>query len=96
MTAEPRSGESDGSIGGIMSAIKIEWKDGSKVEFGVTRLPNRVNPALYKMRGANVDVLAYFRSEDDAENFERLLDYIIERTSNNAISRKNSANVDIE
>lgn len=68
-----------------MSAIKIEWKDGSKVEFGVTRLPNRVNPALYKMRGANVDVLAYFRSNGDAEDFERLLDYIIERTSNGGL-----------
>jgi hypothetical protein len=65
-----------------MSAIRIEWRDGIKVEFGVTRLPNRRNPALYKMRGANMDVLAYFRSEGDAEDFERLLDYIIERTSN--------------
>lgn len=68
--------------GGLMSAIRIEWKDGAKVEFGVTRLPNRRNPALYKMRRANCDVLAYFRSDDDAKDFERLLDYIIERTSN--------------
>lgn len=74
-----------------MSAIKIEWKDGSKVEFGVTRIPNRVNPALYKMRGVNVDVLAYFRSNGDAEDFERLLDYIIERTSYAGLHRTSEA-----
>ena len=65
-----------------MSAIKYEFKDGAKVEFGVTRLPNRRNPALYRMRGANCDVLAYFRNDGCAKDFERLLDYLIERTSN--------------
>ena len=61
-----------------MSGIAFDFKDG-KIEFGVMRLPNRRNACLYKMRGANVDVLAYFRSDGCAEDFECLLDKLIDR-----------------
>lgn len=64
-----------------MPGIRFEFKDGVNIEFGVVKLPNRRNPALYKMRGANADILAYFRSQEDADAFSCLLDYLIERTS---------------
>lgn len=62
-----------------MSTIKFDFADKTSVAFGVMRLPNRARPALVKFHGANVDVLAYFRSDAAAESFEALLDTVIEK-----------------
>ena len=49
-----------------------------KVVFGITQLPNRKCPCLYRMRGAMLEPLAYFRCEADAAAFNMILDTIIE------------------
>jgi len=49
-----------------------------KVEFGVTSLTGRKAKALYRMRGANMEILAYFRTDEDADAFNKDLDFIIE------------------
>jgi hypothetical protein len=64
-----------------MTGISFRFKDGTKVEFGVSKFPHRKQFALYKMRGANVDILGYFTSEENAERFCLLLDIIIEETN---------------
>ena len=56
--------------------LKIEWQQGGKqntVIFGVTGLPNRKSKCLYIQRGAVMDILAYFRDDDSAERFEKVL-----------------------
>ena len=58
-------------------SIKIESKT-SVVEFGVTKLPDRQNPCLYKMRGAILEPLAYFRCQEDADSFNRILELLLE------------------
>jgi hypothetical protein len=57
--------------------IKIETKD-NKVEFGVMSIPNRKQKVLYCTRGAMIDMLAYFRSDEHAEKFEKIIDFIID------------------
>jgi len=42
------------------------------------RLPNRKNPALYKIDGNTIEILAYFRDKDSACKFEQILDNILE------------------
>ena len=49
-----------------------------KVEFGVTQLPNRKTPCLYRMRGAVLVPLAYFRCEEDAEAFDKIIDVVVD------------------
>jgi hypothetical protein len=66
-----------------MSSIKFEFRDGTTVSFGVTKFPDRKRAALYKMRVANIDVLAYFRNDGCAEEFQRLLDVVIEKANAN-------------
>ena len=56
--------------------FRIEFSDGQKVEFGVTTIPRRKRKALYKMRGCQMDVLAYFCSDDDADQFDQMLDWL--------------------
>ena len=60
-----------------MSSIKIETKNNGTMEFGVMKIPDRKSRALFVTRGAMVEVLAYFRSDDQAERFENLLDFMI-------------------
>ena len=57
-------------------SIRISTKNRT-VEFGVTQLPNRKNPCLYKMRGAMLEPLAYFRNEEDAKSFNEIIEFII-------------------
>jgi len=59
-----------------MSGISIT-RGNSKIEFGVTTIPNRKRKALYATRGCMVEVLAYFTSDDNADRFQTILDYII-------------------
>ena len=56
---------------------KIEGPCG-KAEFGVTQLPNRKTPCLYRMRGAMLEPLAYFRCEEDAEAFDKIVDVVVD------------------
>ena len=58
--------------------IKVKRKADKKVryeeyEFGVTSLPNRKSPCLYKMRGAMLEPLAYFTSDQNAEEFDKII-----------------------
>ena len=62
-------------------SIVFRFSDGAKIEFGVTSLPNRRSKALFKMRGANIDILAYFRNDGCAEQFMNLIDSLVERLS---------------
>ena len=50
----------------------------NKVEFGVDKIPNRKNKALIKRCGAIIEPLAYFRNEECAKEFNRMLDLIYE------------------
>ncbi len=59
-----------------MSGIKIESYLGN-VEFGVTSIPNRKSKCLYRMRGAMLEPLAYFRSEQNAEEFEKIIELLL-------------------
>ncbi len=59
------------------TALKIQKTDGTySVEFGVTQLPNRKMSCLYYTRGAMLEPLAYFRSEEDAIKFDDILDML--------------------
>lgn len=59
-----------------MTSIKITCSD-SEVEFGVMSSPYRKNKYLYKTRGVGViECLAYFRNEQCAEEFCKVLDFI--------------------
>lgn len=61
-------------------SIIITTKD-QRVEFGITRFPDRVNKCLFVARGSMIEPLAYFRSDDDADRFEKILDLIYELLS---------------
>ena len=60
-----------------MSGIEIKTKE-RIVSFGVTSAPNRKSKCLYKMRGNLLEPLAYFRSEQNAEEFQDIIDFLIE------------------
>lgn len=64
-------------------AIRIETKDRVE-EFGVTKIPTRKSKCLYRMRGNMLEPLAYFRSDEDAEIFDKILDFIFDLFSANA------------
>jgi hypothetical protein len=64
--------------------LRIEFSDGQKVEFGVATIPRRKRKALYKMRGCQMEVLAYFCSDNDAEEFDRLLDFVVDTLQPNS------------
>lgn len=57
----------------IMFGSKI-----GKVEIGVNSLPNRKKKCLVYSRGITFEPLAYFRDDECAEKFEKLLDLIVE------------------
>lgn len=58
-------------------SCRVEGPCGN-VEFGVTQLPDRKQPCLYRARGTMICPLAYFRSEEDAETFDRILNTVID------------------
>lgn len=58
--------------------LQITVPGKGEIEFGVTSLPNRKAKALYRMRGANMEILAYFRTDEEASDFNKDLDFIIE------------------
>ena len=61
--------------GGEVVSILIQTKDRTE-EFGIAALPYRKSKCLYRMRGNMIEPLAYFRSDDDAEAFEGILEWI--------------------
>jgi len=61
-----------------MPGIIIDVPGKGSIEFGTMTIPNRKSKALYRTRGAMVEVLAYFRSDDCAEQFEKIIDFMIE------------------
>ena len=65
-----------------MAGISIESGAG-KIEFGVMSLPNRKSKMLYRSYGSEVDILAYFRSDRDAEKFEEVLNFIVKNVGPN-------------
>ena len=62
-------------------SLKVQKTDGThSIEFGVTQLPNRKMPCLYYTRGAVIEPLAYFRSEEAAIKFNDILNMLLEAT----------------
>jgi hypothetical protein len=62
--------------------IRIICKaDGKEVEYGVTKIPTRINKCLYRMIGNELIPLAYFKSDADAQEFEDFLKVIVPSTS---------------
>lgn len=61
-----------------MSTIVFRGKGNEGIEFGVMAIPRRKQKALVELRGANIDVLGYFRSNFAAERFECMLNEIVE------------------
>ncbi len=58
-------------------SLRVEHKDGRKIEFGVMKIPYRKNKALVTFRGCQVEVLAYFTSEENADRFEFIINEIV-------------------
>lgn len=56
--------------------IKIETKNNT-VEFGVMNIPNRKQRALYCTRGVMVEILAYFRSDEHADKFNKIIEFML-------------------
>lgn len=56
------------------NSIKIERNGKHVLAFGITKLPHRKNYCLYRERGAMIDVLAYFTSESNAEEFHDIIE----------------------
>lgn len=63
-------------------SILIKTKN-IRAEFGISRLPHRKAKCLYLMRGAILEPLAYFRSDEDADRFNEILDLIYELLKEN-------------
>ena len=61
----------------LMSEIEIKTKERT-VNFGIMSIPNRKSKCLYRTRGNMVEPLAYFRSDQNAEEFQDILDFLIE------------------
>ena len=61
-----------------MSGIKIETRGKGTIEFGVMSLPNRKSKILYKTRGCMTETLAYFRSDECADEFEKIMEFMLE------------------
>lgn len=57
-------------------SMMVTTRNGS-IEIGTMAIPGRKNKALYRTRGANIEVLAYFRSDHAAERFDEALDWMI-------------------
>jgi len=66
-----------------IGAIRVTTPKGD-IEFGVTTASCRVRPFLFLMRGANMDILAYFRNDEDAIAFRKVLGSIVEAWEDHA------------
>ena len=60
-----------------MTGIRIESKKGN-AEFGVMSIPTRKSKFLYRKRGAMIEPLAYFRTDQNAEEFEKIIELLLE------------------
>ena len=60
-----------------IGSIRVTTPKGD-IEFGVTTAACRKRPFLFLMRGANMDILAYFRNDEDAIAFRKVLKSIVE------------------
>ena len=61
-----------------MSGIRIEARGKGTIEFGVMSLPNRKSKILYKTRGCITEPLAYFKSDECADQFEKIIEFMLE------------------
>ena len=61
-----------------MGGIQISHPKHGEIRFGIANLPSRKSKCLYKMRGAMCEPLAYFRSDEDADKFEQIIDILFE------------------
>ena len=52
-------------------SVECTLPSGGKISVGT--LPGRKRVALYRIRGCQLEVLAYFQREDDADTFCRLM-----------------------
>ena len=61
-----------------MASIRFTLTNGDEIEIGVSSVPNRKSQFLYTTRGAMVEPLAYFRNDECAARFSRILDRIVD------------------
>ena len=61
-----------------MSILIMQNGKGQKIEFGTMHIPNRKNKALVKIRGATIEVLAYFRNDECEKEFDKIMDSILD------------------
>jgi hypothetical protein len=60
-------------------SIRITVKDKGNVEFGVMSIPGRKSKCLYRVMGLGKIVpLAYFRDDQCAEEFNEIIDFIVD------------------
>jgi hypothetical protein len=52
--------------------VEITLLNGGKI--GIGNLPDRKRKALYRERGCQIEILAYFKSDEDAEWMEGFLE----------------------
>ena len=57
--------------------IRIQG-DGKDIKFGIMDIPHRKNKALYVMKGNVVEILAYFKSDAKAKQFDKIIDLLLE------------------
>jgi len=60
-----------------MSTIKFTFKNGS-IEFGTMKIPTKKRIALVKFRGAQPEILGYFVNDDAADEFNKMLETIVD------------------
>ena len=57
-------------------SVKIEMPDYIR-EFGITTFPDRKRPCLFLSRGAMIEPLAYFTTDEKADEFKDVLERLI-------------------
>jgi len=57
-------------------SVKVEMPD-YKREFGITTFPDRKRPCLFLSRGAMIEPLAYFTTNEKAKQFKDVLERLI-------------------
>ncbi|MEA3385864.1 MAG: hypothetical protein U9Q89_05360 [Thermodesulfobacteriota bacterium] len=58
-------------------AAEIEIYD-DVIKFGITTLPGKKRPCLFLSRGGELETLAYFTSDENAEKFKIILDHLVD------------------
>lgn len=61
--------------------MEITLLNGGKI--GIGKLPDRKRKALYRERGCQIEIMAYFKTDDDAEWLEGFLEELCHLANGN-------------